>query len=63
MCLRGEIVAGLKKHFMQFWNFANIQYDQKRSIQRHSVINKMKIQMQAMKLKQMMYESGVRGAN
>ena len=30
--LRGGIVKGMKKHFLQFWNFNNIQFDCKKSI-------------------------------
>ena len=30
--MRGDIVKGMKKHFLEFWNFNNIQFAYKRSI-------------------------------
>ena len=33
--LTGNIVHGFKKHFLEFWNFNNIQFAYKRSILRN----------------------------
>lgn len=30
--LKGAVVKGMRKHFLQFWNFNNIQFSEKTSI-------------------------------
>ena len=47
--MRGEIVKGMRKHFLQFWNFNNIQFSDKSGIAQNQGIKESSRNKESMK--------------